>query len=264
MKKIILLFYLFFISNAVVAQNTLNDTAVFMGKIKNDFTYLRSDIGNARIVGEPLNSGEILFAYSYEKSQYSGGYYGVFKDTLQAYIKEGDLFLLPEIKDYLEKNEGFNEIRYDRAKKNSELYYLHKLDEKIKQYESYKKTGLVITSKEYSYGEYGSSFGLKLSFYNGHKKAIKYIEVTVRPYNRVGDKTYDDIGKDVARVKVIGPLDSDHTASVEFDDMFWDDRDVISYLVITYMKVTFMDGTTTEIKDIKKHLAKEIYNGRGE
>lgn len=101
------------------------------------------------------------------------------------------------------------------------------------------KNGLVITGENFSFSEYGEQFGLKLKFYNGYKKDTKYIELTVRPYNREGDKMSDDFGRDVSRIKVIGPLRSDGSSEVEFDDMFWDDRDVITYLVITYMKVTF-------------------------
>ena len=50
-----------------------------------------------------------------------------------------------------------------------------------------------------------------------NKKDVKYIELTVRPYNRVGDKLSEA-------------------------------RDVATYLVIPYMKVTFIHGTVRDTK----------------
>ncbi|MBO6213742.1 hypothetical protein, partial [Algoriella sp.] len=65
------------------------------------------------------------------------------------------------------------------------------------------------------------------------------------------------------RPQIIGPLHFDNFSTVTFDKLFYDVNDVISYLVITYMKVTFMDGTTKEIKNVNNNLGEDVYNGKG-
>lgn len=52
--------------------------------------------------------------------------------------------------------------------------------------------------------------GVSASFYyrNNSGRTIKYIDWYVSPYNRVGDKVYDDItGNSSARLRVVGPIE---------------------------------------------------------
>ena len=245
----------------VFSQFIVNDTTIIYGKIKGDYTALQQS-PNSYSSSTYLSKGDLVFVYSYEKSNLGKLLYSVFKDTLHGYVKEDEIELKDEFEKYLKSDEGTEGIRKEYAELNAKLFLLNHLENEVKLRSKYKKIGLVITSKKFAFAEYGSQFGLKLSFYNGYNKDIKYIDLTIRPYNRVGDKTYDDLGKDVARVQVIGPLVSDMTSSVEFDSMFWDDNDIITYLVITYMKVTFMDGTVKEIKEVNKHLGKDVFNGK--
>lgn len=158
-------------------------------------------------------------------------------------------------------------------KKDSLLKQIKITEQKLKEEEErifrellkeYEKKGIVITNKEYSYKSYSDQFGLQLEFYNGYDKEIKYIDLTIRPYNRVGDLTKDDLGRDVNRLQLIGPLKSKSFSQTNTDDLFWDENDVIEYLVITYMKITFMDNSIKEVKSIKDHLAKGVYNGKGQ
>lgn len=264
MKKTLPTILFLLICFVVTGQKVVSDTTMFFGKVINDYTYLRNIPEEYSKNSNYVMSNEPVFIFSFEKSKSNVGYYGVFKDSLKGYLSENEIDLPLEHEEYLKENSGENNIRLLLAERNSKLYLLSKLNDEVNQYKKYKQKGLVLLNKKFSYAEYGSQFGLNLKFYNGYTKDIKYIDVTVRPYNRVGDLMRDDIGRDVVRVKVIGPLKSDYESSVDFDNMFWDDRDVISYLVITYMKVTFMDGTVKELKEIKKHLGEGVYNGKGE
>lgn len=265
MKKTLLIF-LFVFSLPIYSQET-DSIRYFLISSKGDNFLFEGDDYNSAII-DTIHPKEIIATSGYNED---GLYLKSYRKGNEGYVFANYFDIKPSDENYLKEDKKHNYSRESIAKDAS--YYLFQewakerlveLRSELSVYEKYKKLGLVILSKDYAYAEYGSQFGLKLSFYNGYKKDVKYIDITVRPYNRVGDKTYDDLGRDVARVKVIGPLESDTSSSVEFDSMFWDDRDVISYLVITYMKVTFMDGSTVEIKDIKKHLGADVYNGKGE
>lgn len=264
MKKLFLIFLFFLCNLYTQAQDIVNDSTMFYGVVLKDNINLKNSPKSYSYSNNYLSKGDAVFIYSFEKSDNLEWYYGVYKDTLKGYLRENEIEIPENFKEYFINNTGGNEIRESLAERNSNFFLLSKIDKEIAKYEKYRKIGLIITEKKFSYAEYGGQFGLKLKFYNGYQKDIKYIEFTIRPYNRVGDKMHDDLGRDVARAKLIGPLESDTSSSIEFDDLFWDDKDVISYLVITYMKVTFMDGTIKEIRDVNKHFSEDIYNGKGE
>lgn len=135
-------------------------------------------------------------------------------------------------------------------------------EETEKLIKEYDKKGIVITGKEYAYS-YGGFFGLSVQFYNGSNKTIKYIDLTIRPYNRVGDLTRDEIGRDVNRIQIIGPAEAKTVFSFSSDELFYDPNDIIHTLVITYMKITYMDNTTRTITNISNHLGIDVYNGKG-
>lgn len=161
----------------------------------------------------------------------------------------------------IEKEKENERIKAEKEKEELEIKQKEEALKKI--LEEYDKKGLVITNKEYSYS-YGGFFGLDLQFYNGYNKTIKYIDLTIRPYNRVGDLTHDEIGRDVMRLQLIGPAEPKTIFSNNFDELFYDDNNIIHTLVITYIKITFTDNTTKKITDINNHLGINVYNGKGE
>lgn len=123
-----------------------------------------------------------------------------------------------------------------------------------------KQKQIFIISQEYVYGDYGQ-FGLEWSFFNCFKKTIKYIEVTVKPYNQVDDIQRDDIGRKESKARCIGPVEVGTLATFSFDEMFWDDNDLINRLKVSYIKITFMDNTTkiySGTENIKKRML--LYN----
>ena len=114
---------------------------------------------------------------------------------------------------------------------------------------------IFIWKQDYAYGDYGR-FGLEWKFYNCFKKDIKYIELIVKAYNQVDDLQRDDVGRNEARSKCIGPLVVGDIGTYVFNEMFWDDNDLINYLKLTYVKITFMDNTTkvySGAENILKH-----------
>lgn len=121
-----------------------------------------------------------------------------------------------------------------------------------------KRKQIFIISQEYAYGDYGQ-FGLEWSFFNCFNKAIKYIEITVKPYNQVDDIQRDDVGRKESKAKCIGPIEVGMPATFTFDELFWDDRDLIKVLKVSYIKITFMDNSTkvfSGVENIKKRMLK--------
>ncbi len=115
---------------------------------------------------------------------------------------------------------------------------------------------ILILDQEYSFSSY--QFGLKFEFYNCYQKAIKYINLTITAYNRVGDIQRDDLGSSKKDIRCIGPLEKGETGIYDFDELFWDERDIIHRLVATNIKVTFMDNSTLSYsgqKNVELHTA---------
>lgn len=264
MKEIILLFT-FCISLLTYSQNeVINDSTSFLILIKDDLVSFKERPRRDAKMIELLNKKDMLIAFDIYSDPYNGDnkYIAAYKDTVMGYVALKDVIMDNEELDYLLSGYGDHKIRQEHAEKMSILLLIKKLEALKSKYESYNEKGLVLTKKEYSYKDYSDAFGLELEFYNGYNKDIKYIEITVRPYNRVGDLTKDDFGSDVSRVRVIGPIHSNNLSSVNFNDLFWNEDDIINRLVITYMKVTFMDGSLKELKNVSQHLGEDVFNGK--
>ena len=190
-------------------------------------------------------------SYSKKTSQYVKGY--MLGKELKLPIDDV-LFRHNGDKDYLVTRGDVGEsARKKIAVENDAIYtaqvlkwiddYAKKLDYKIKATQSYyRNKGILILSQNYSYSN--SQFGLKFNFYNCFSKEIKYIDITVCAYNRVGDRQKDDIGKHTTGARCIGPISPNETSTYDFDDLFWDDDDIINKLQVEKVVVTFMDNTT--------------------
>lgn len=234
------------------------DTMPIAG-ISKSYAALYDDYKVERKYLKSLKENQPILIYDVKINEIKDTYLAVYTESDSGYINIKEAFVRSE--DELKSMSKSNlEKRKYYAKYFAVEFYKSELEKEIKTYEDYQKIGLMVTQKKYAYAEYGGQFGLTLTFYNGYKKDIKYIDLTIRSYNRVGDPIQDDLGRNVVRPQVIGPLSADSEATVTFDELFWDDRDVINRLVITYMKVTFMDGSVKEITDVSKHLAKDVYN----
>jgi len=140
------------------------------------------------------------------------------------------------------------EVAEQNDKKRSDEYLQDIIDrtdrllERINALEKFRQQKkILIVSQEYSFSDY--QFGLKFKFYNCYQKTIKYINLTICAYNRVGDLQRDDIGRSKQEVRCIGPLEKGDVGSYDFDELFWDENDIIHRLIVTNVKITFMDNS---------------------
>jgi hypothetical protein len=139
---------------------------------------------------------------------------------------------------------------------------LNKEIQRIKKetYNKIKKNQIFIHKELYSYSRY--KFGKKFRFFNCFNKSIKYIEMTLVAYNAVGDVQRDDIGRSSVKLKGIGPIPPDEYGTYDWDELFWDDNDIIERVVPTKIAITFMDGTIRTFSgksNIDKHRMYDCY-----
>lgn len=111
--------------------------------------------------------------------------------------------------------------------------------DKIKAH--YRKNNIFILDQSYSYSSW--RFGLAFKFFNCFGKEIKYIEITACAYNQVGDRQRDDIGQHTREARCIGPIPANEIATYDFDELFWDDNDIIDKLKVEKIVITFMDNS---------------------
>lgn len=143
-------------------------------------------------------------------------------------------------------------VRKTVAKENDMAYaqfYLDSLEKATlklmediqKTYNFYKKNKVFILGEHYSYSDY--KFGKEFKFFNCYSKDIKYINLRIVAFNQVGDVQKDDIGNYAKDVRCIGPFEVGEVATYDFDDLFWDDNDIIKELRVVELKITFSDNS---------------------
>lgn len=169
--------------------------------------------------------------------------------------------------DYLKRNATMmDENRYERARVDDSLRCMRKLENTLQELKrlheevdsiqkEYNRRQIFMLSQDYAYGDY-HQFGLSFKLYNCFNKTIKYVELKVVSYNQVDDVQRDDIGRTEQRVRCIGPIEPTGYGTFTFDELFWDENDIIKYLQVNYIKLTFMDNTTKVFSgwaNIKKH-----------
>ena len=99
--------------------------------------------------------------------------------------------------------------------------------------------------------------------YNCFSKTIKYVEFTMTNYNDVGDVQRDDLGRASRTVRGIGPIEKEEGGRYSWDDIFWDDRDVINKTRLTNVKFIFTDGSTKVFSgyaNINKHMTSDAWD----
>ena len=139
------------------------------------------------------------------------------------------------------------------------------IDEYNREVAYKKKNQIFITRIGYAYddNEYSHQFGMKFGVYNCFNKTIKYVEFTMTNYNAVGDVQRDDFGHSSKTVKGIGPIAPEDGGTYVFDDVFWDDRDVIEKTRLVNVKFIFTDGTTKVFSgyaNVKKHMTANAWD----
>ena len=204
----------------------------------------------------------LLSAYAIETKTTGSGYSKRTTQYVKGYILGHDIeltlgsviFRHEEDKAYLISRglEG-ETIRKSVAEANDAIYsetvlqwirdYAKDIQYKLEKTQSYYRSkGILIIDQDYSYSDY--QFGLIFKFFNCYNKDIKYIEITVCAYNQVGDRQRDDFGRHTKEVRCIGPIAPNETGVYDFDELFWDDNDIISRLQVEKVVITLMDNTT--------------------
>lgn len=170
------------------------------------------------------------------------------------------------------KGEEGKEQRFDVAVEYDRVHtdiYIKKLKAAIDEYDkdvAYKrKNQIFITGIGYDFdsNEYSHRFGMHFDVYNCFSKTIKYVEFTMTNYNAVGDVQRDDMGRSSRTVKGIGPIEPEEGGRYSWDDIFWDDRDVISKTKLTNVKFIFKDGSTRVFSgsaNINKHMTDDAWD----
>ena len=104
---------------------------------------------------------------------------------------------------------------------------------------------------------------MRFDVYNCFAKTIKYVEFTLTNYNAVGDVQRDDMGRSSRTVKGIGPIEKGEDARYSWDDIFWDERNIIEKTRLTNVKFIFTDGTTrvfSGYNNITKHMTADAWD----
>ena len=146
----------------------------------------------------------------------------------------------------------------------------------------YKKMGLVIINSQFTNNEvldphvvlkilnekYGSSSNssstnsdyllkktnnyksLGLEIKNAYEKDIKYIRFNLIPYNRVEDRIQTALIK-TEKIEIIGPFKNNSIDYFIFKNIWGDENNIIEFVMVSDIKVTFMDNTELSIKDPK-------------
>lgn len=135
----------------------------------------------------------------------------------------------------------------------------------IKDVANKRKQQIFITGIGYVYdsNEYSRRFGKRFDVYNCFSKTIKYVEFTLTNYNAVGDVQRDDMGRSSRTVRGIGPIEPGEEARFSWDNIFWDDRDIIEETRLTNIKFIFKDGTTRVFNgyaNINKHMTSDAWD----
>lgn len=171
-----------------------------------------------------------------------------------------------------EKGDEGKEQRFEVAAAYDDIQtdiYIKKLqvivDEYNKKVAFRKKNQIFITGIGYKFdeNEYSHRFGMYFDVYNCFSKTIKYVEFTMTNYNAVGDVQRDDIGRSSGIVQGIGPIEPEDGGRYSWDDIFWDDNNIIAKTRLTKVKFIFTDGTTRVFSgyaNIKNHMTSDAWD----
>ena len=133
-----------------------------------------------------------------------------------------------------------------KAKKELEQEVLKMANERIlekkKMYKQIMNNQLFLFEYNYGTNDY-NKICADFEFFNCFKKTIKYVKVTLRPYNNVGDIQRDYFGRTTSTVTMIGYVFPENSAKCTFNDLFYDYYGIIHYLKITNVTFIFTDGT---------------------
>lgn len=241
-------------------DSIVDSSTVFEARIKH--TYEAENILEKHDITYEDDDADLKFSVYGTKTTTSGyGSYAKTKRFYKGFILTKDIELPEEVlvfknaadKAYINRRGISGEyVRKTVAKENDMAYaqfYLDSLEQATlklmediqKTYNFYKKNKVFILGEQYSYSDY--KFGKEFKFFNCYNKDIKYVNMRIVAFNQVGDVQRDDIGNYAKDVRCIGPLEVGDAGVYDFDDLFWDDDDIIKELRVVELKITFSDNS---------------------
>ena len=91
----------------------------------------------------------------------------------------------------------------------------------------------------------------RVKFFSSSVKAIKYVDFSAEAYNRVGDKTSDNITRKSIKVgRFVGPLASGQYSRSLNSYLLWYNPTIYCARIVD-LRVEFMDGEVREFKGSK-------------
>ena len=144
-----------------------------------------------------------------------------------------------DIRKELCKNQA--KIEKESQKKLNEEF-CKKILEKQKIYDNIMNRQLFLFGYNYGTNDYNKIYA-DFEIFNCFRKVIKYVKVTLRPYNIVGDIQRDYFGCTTKTLTMIGFIEPEKSAKCRFDDIFYDHYDIIETLRISNITFIFSDGT---------------------
>ena len=241
-------------------DSIIDNSTVFEARIKH--TYKAENLLEKYDIDYDDGDADLKFSV-YGTTLKSSGYgsYAESERFYKGFILTKDIELPEEVlvfknaadRQYLNKRGISGEYaRRAVAKENDMAYakfYLDSLEQATlklmedlqKTYNFYKKNKVFILGEQYSYSDY--KFGKEFKFFNCYSKDIKYVNMRIVAFNQVGDVQKDDIGNYAKDVRCIGPLVVGEVGVYDFDDLFWDDDDIIKELRVVELKITFSDNS---------------------
>lgn len=254
-------------ANQAIEQNSKDsilDEKTFVGTIQKRISNAVSTSGKKHIfeIGDKIPFVE----YTEEKSL--GKFVGLYLGEIYLIYEGLFSFDNPTDGDFLKRRK---EVGYDVRMTFAKQYdsvaairYAEMLKKQEASEDSIKrdlqKKEILILNADYTTDyEYYVRCGIEFTVFNCYNKAIKYIDFTVVPYNRVGDIQGDDFNRRERTAHYIGPMKIGEKQEMSFSELFWDEHDAIETLKVTKVKITFTDGTTkvySGVENVKKHAKK--------
>ena len=259
--KLTVLFILVFCTSVYIKAQTegnkiINDSTIIFGLIPDD-SYVGKSITGLCSAGydNELKGGSIVIVSGTEKCTFlseNHDFYEIIYNTKTYFIEKEKML----IKDFT--FDDINNLSSETANKfknysnqMSKLIYASEVNEAIKALKSCKTAGLSIYDwSYYDESEYTEGTSAKITVYNPTNKTIKYIWFSFVGFNPVGDRVVDRrSGSSVETVKAIGPIAKGETGSYSFEYVWF--TDIVETAKIASIKVQYMDGTVSIIKNPK-------------
>lgn len=177
-------------------------------------------------------------------------YYKAYALGHEFYVDKNDVILTPDYQNKLDsllKTEPITRAHFNNLTKNVYKFSFAKIemDNYRKFLNQYNKYPIAVADWSWeSASEYSDFQNVNIDFYNPTKKTIKYVYVTFRATNAVGDP----VSGATKTLTGIGPIKPGYTVSYNFEDVWY--SDIIEKVSIVSVKVLYTDKSTRVLSPV--------------